>query len=452
MLYRKIESELERFYENDGKEALLIDGARQVGKTTIIRAFAQKHFDHFIEINFIKTPQAQALFQDLQDEKEFQVRLSAFVKRPLLSAKTLIFFDEVQRCPEVVTYIKFLVEAGHYYYILSGSLLGVELKNLRSAPVGYLREITMYPLDFEEFCLANGITHDVFGQMKKSFTNQTAVDEIIHTTIMKLFKLYLVVGGMPAAVQMYLDTHDIQEVIRIQQSIIIEYKRDIAQYDPSLKMRLTEILELIPAELNKKNKRFYVGDMKNGDRFDRMSNSFIWLKEAGVALPSHSVEEPKIPLLLSKTSNLFKLFLNDVGLLASMYMDGIQLKLLTGELEINFGAIYENFAAQELKAHGIEPYYFNSKKQGEVDFMVEYNGSVLPLEIKSGKDYKRHSALTNLLGNSDYSIPQAWVMTNDNVSTDGKIIYYPIYFLMFLHRNTMPEKMIYDVDLSALKH
>jgi hypothetical protein len=217
-------------------------------------------------------------------------------------------------------------------------------------------------------------------------------------------------------------------------------------------MRLTEILELIPAELNKKNKRFYIGDMKNGDRFDRMNNSFIWLKEAGVALPSHSVEEPKIPLLLSKTSNLFKLFLNDVGLLASMYMDGIQLKLLTGELEINFGAVYENFAAQELKAHGIEPYYFNSKKQGEVDFMVEYNGSVLPLEIKSGKDYKRHSALTNLLGNSDYSIPQAWVMTNDNVSTDGKIIYYPIYFLMFLHRNTMPDKMIYDIDLSGLKH
>ena len=451
MLYRKIESELERFYESKGQEALLIDGARQVGKTTIIRAFAQKHFDHFIEINFIKTPQANALFQDLQDENEFQVRLSAFIKRPAPPTKTLIFFDEVQRCPEVVTYIKFLVEAGHYYYILSGSLLGVELKNLRSAPVGYLREISMYPLDFEEFCLANGMTHDVLERLKESFIKQTTVDNVIHMALMKLFRLYLVVGGMPAAIQAYLDTHDIQEVVRIQQSIITEYKRDIAQYDPSLKMRLTEILELIPAELSKKNKRFYVGDMENGDRFDRLSNSFIWLKEAGVALPSHSVEEPKIPLLLSKTSNLFKLFLNDVGLLASMYMDGIQLKLLTGELEINFGAVYENFAAQELKAHGFEPYYFNSKKQGEVDFMVEYNGSVLPVEIKSGKDYRRHSALTNLLNNADYSIPQAWVMTNDNVSSDGKIIYYPIYFLMFLHRNTMPEKMIYNIDLSSLK-
>jgi hypothetical protein len=209
---------------------------------------------------------------------------------------------------------------------------------------------------------------------------------------------------------------------------------------------------LIPAELNKKNKRFYVGDMENGDRFNRINNSFIWLKEAGVALPSHSVEEPKIPLLLSKSSNLFKLFLNDVGLLASMYMDGIQLKLLSGELEINFGAIYENFAAQELKAHGFEPYYFNSKKQGEVDFVVEYNGSVLPLEIKSGKDYTRHSALTNLLDNVDYAIPKAWVMTNNNVFSAGKITYYPIYFLMFLHHNPMPEKMIYNLDLSNLKN
>ena len=452
MLYRTIEAELERFYANKRQEALLIDGARQVGKTTIIRAFAKKHFDHLIEINFIKTPQANALFQDLQDENDFQVRLSAFMKRPLPHKKTLIFFDEVQLCPEVVTYIKFLVEAGHYTYILSGSLLGVELKNLRSAPVGYLRELTMYPLDFEEFCIANGIADNVLERLKESFTKQTQVDAIIHTSFMKLFQLYLVVGGMPAAVQAYLDTHDIQQVVRIQQSIITEYKRDIAQYDPSLQMRLSEILELIPAELNKKNKRFYVGDMENGDRFNRINNSFIWLKEAGVALPSHSVEEPKIPLLLSKSSNLFKLFLNDVGLLASMYMDGIQLKLLSGELEINFGAIYENFAAQELKAHGFEPYYFNSKKQGEVDFVVEYNGSVLPVEIKSGKDYTRHSALTNLLDNADYAIPKAWVMTNDNVSSVGKITYFPIYFLMFLRRNPMPEKMIYDLDLSNLKN
>ena len=191
-------------------------------------------------------------------------------------------------------------------------------------------------------------------------------------------------------------------------------------------------------------------DLNENFRFSRYENSFIWLKEAGVALPVYCVQEPEIPLLLSKSTNLFKLFLSDVGLLASMYVDGLQLKILNREKDINFGAIYENAVAQELKAHGFELYYFNSKKQGELDFVIEYQGNVLPLEIKSGKAYTRHNALDNVLKDERYAIPQALVFCNENISVAEKITYLPIYMIGFLEKEKI-EEYIYSIDLSALQ-
>lgn len=450
MLERRIKQEIRDFLDSDRKEALMVTGARQVGKTYIIRECAKEIYKNIVEINFVENQQAVKLFENITGSKDILLRLSALTDVPMIPGETLIFFDEVQECPEIVTAIKFLVEDGQYRYILSGSLLGVELKDIRSVPVGYLSILEMYPLDFREFCEANRVSQTVMDKLKECFEKKQPVDELIHEKMMELFRLYLIVGGMPAVVDAYIRTNNLKEVLRIQQGIVQLYYKDIAKYDKDNKLYLDEIFSLIPSELNNKNKRFIMKDLNENFRFSRYENSFIWLKEAGVALPVYCVQEPELPLLLSKSTNLFKLFLSDVGLLASMYVDGLQLKILSREKDINFGAIYENVAAQELKAHGFELYYFNSKKQGELDFVIEYQGNVLPLEIKSGKAYTRHNALDNVLKDERYAIPQALVFCNENISTVDKIVYLPIYMIGFLENEKIDE-YIYSIDLSALQ-
>ena len=449
MIERKVEQRLERFRQED--KALLITGARQVGKTFIIREFGKQAYQSFIEINFLEDKTAASLFENARDSRDLLLRLSAIADKPLIPGQTLIFFDEVQECPEIVTAIKFLVEEGSYRYILSGSLLGVDLKDIRSVPVGYMDIVQMYPLDFEEFALANRVSPNVIDALREAFEEKRPVDAVVHERMMALFRLYLVVGGMPAAVMKYLETNNLRDVIGEQQAIIALYKKDIARYDPEEKLYLEDIFDLIPSELNCKNKRFILKNLNENFKFSRYSNSFLWLKDAGVALPTFCVAEPTVPLRLSKSSNLFKLFLSDVGLLASMYMDHIQVKILNGEKSINFGAVYENAAAQELKAHGFDLYHFNSKKQGELDFLIERNGHVLPIEIKSGKDYNKHAALSNVLANEDYDIPEAYVFQNDNVSQTGKITYYPIYMLMFVEKQDQSGDMVYTIDLGPLQ-
>ena len=398
MIVRNIEAELRRFFQSHEKKALLVTGARQVGKTYIIEALGRQAFSSFVRINFIENKQARSLFEGAEDSDALLLRLSALAEEELIPGQTLIFLDEVQECKEIVTAIKFLVEEGSYRYILSGSLLGVDLRDIRSVPVGYMDVLEMYPLDLAEFAQANGVAPRVLDALRESFETKTPVDPVIHEKMMELFRLYLIVGG-----------------------------------------------------LNAKNKRFILKDLHDNFKFDRFRNSFLWLKDAGVALPTYSVKDPVSPLLLTKTANLFKLFLSDVGLLSAMYMDGIQLKILNREQDINFGSVYENAAAQELKAHGFDLYYFNSKKQGEVDFLVERTGQVLPLEIKSGKDYTKHAALNNLLENPAYAIPEAYVFHNGNVNVNGKITYYPIYLMMFLEHPQLPDDLIYAPDFSALQ-
>lgn len=450
MLKRKIEADLLSFYTSGQNRALLITGARQVGKTYIIRQFAKEHADSFIEINFLENPDARNLFVNTRESKDILLRLSAIADKPLIKGETLIFLDEVQECKELVTAIKFLVEDGSYRYILSGSLLGVELKDIRSIPVGYLDILEMYPLDFLEFCQANHVSERVIHSLRQCFTDRIPVDPLIHDKMLELFRLYLIVGGMPAAVDTYLKTNNLREVAQVQSGINRLYKRDIAKYDPRNKLYLEDIFNLIPSELNNRNKRFILKNLNENFKFSRYEHSFIWLKEAGVALPVYCASEPVIPLLLSKATNLFKLFLSDVGLLAAMYMDGIQLKILNREEDINFGSVYENAVAQELKAHGFDLYYFNSKKQGELDFMIEYEGNVLPLEIKSGKDYTRHAALNHVLANSAYHIQQAFVFCNENVRQEGAVTYYPIYMVAFLEKSRLKEDLIYKPDISVL--
>ncbi len=451
MISRKIDKELERFYNTDNNRALLITGARQVGKTYSIREFGKSHYKNFIELNFIENKNAQALFENATDSKDLLMRLSAIVGEKMIPGETLIFFDEIQVAKEIVTAIKFLVEDNSYRYILSGSMLGVELKNLRSVPVGFMDIAEMYPLDFEEFALANGVSNRIIDTLKDAFIKRRPIDPVIHNTMMSLFELYLIVGGMPAAVEKYLETNNLSEVLREQRSIIELYKMDISQYDPDHKLYIEEIFDLIPSELNSQNKRFILKNLNENLKFSRYENSFIWLKDAGVALPTFCVSEPRVPLKISESTNLFKLFLSDVGLLASTYMNNIQVRILNHEKDINFGAIYENVVAQELKAHGFELYYFRSKKQGELDFIIEKDGEVLPIEVKSGKDYKKHAALSNVMANEDYKIPVAYVFHNGNIEQADRVIYLPVYMLMFLSQEKETKEMIYKLNLDILK-
>ena len=395
MISRKIESKIEDFYKQNKKKALLITGARQTGKTYSIRQYGKTHFDNFIEINFLENPMAASLFENASNSKTLILQLSALTDKPLITGKTLIFFDEVQACKEIITAIKFLVDEGSYSYILSGSLLGIEMKDIRSIPVGYMDIYQMYPLDLEEFFTAVGISNNIIESLHSSFESKTEVNTLIHQKMMEVFRLYLIVGGMPAVVDKYLKTNNIQEVINEQKAIIELYKKDISQYDKNNKLYLEEIFDLIPSELNCKNKRFILKNLNENFKLSRYENSFIWLKDAGVALPTYNVTEPTYPLKLSKSSNLFKLFLSDVGLLASMYMNNIQVQILNKEKSINFGSVYENVAAQQFNALGFDLYYYNNKKNGEIDFLLERNGELLPIEIKSGKDYNKHSALNN---------------------------------------------------------
>lgn len=454
MINRKIDKEFECFHKQGRKEALLIDGARQVGKTFSIREYGKRHFEHVIEINFLKDREANGLFENVHDEKDVLTRLSAYWKGRMVPGKTLIFFDEVQECPEVVTYIKFLVDEGSYRYVLSGSLLGVELKDLRSAPVGYLREITMYPLDFEEFISALGMNGEVRGHLKDSWNGILPVDPFIHDRLKDLFRLYLVVGGMPAAVQTYLDTENIGEVVKVQKAILVEYRKDAAKYDRKHRLSIVRTLDMIPEELNDKNKRFLIADLKNRGRYDRLKDNFLWLKEAGIGLVCTSVDDPKVPLALTQDSSFFKLFMNDVGLLSAMYMDNVQYRILSGETDINNGSIYENFIAQELKAHGFELHYFQSKEVGEVDFLVVKDGKVLPIEAKSGRHYRSHAALDKLLAHDGYGIRRALVLSSGNASREAPIDYLPIYMVMFLEHDGLPPDLTYprpslDLPVSA---
>lgn len=431
------------------KTALLIEGARQIGKTFSIRQFGKK-FKTYIEINFIEQPEAISLFKDLSNTKDLLARLSLFTKQKLIKRDTLIFFDEVQICPEVITYIKFLVDEGSYNYILSGSLLGIEINDLRSVPVGYLTIKRMFPLTFREFALNLGLNSSILENLETSFKEKKPVDDFIHKKMMELFRVYLVVGGMPAAVNRYIETNNLNEVIDIQNQIVNLYKKDITQYDKNNKLAIAQIFELIAPQLNSQNKRFIIKDIKSGVNFDRYENSFLWLKDAGFALPVYNVETPKIPLKLSKSRSLFKLFMSDVGLLASEYSQGIQLKIISGDDKLNYGAIFENYIAQELTACEHDLYYYNNKKRGELDFLIEYDGEVLPIEVKSGKDYKVHRALSNIMDCGEFNLNRALIFNNSNLKVEGKLTYAPIYMAMFLKQEIKDEDSIYKIDLSEL--
>ena len=422
---------------------------RQIGKTYLIRECLKKSEYPYEEFNFIEQPELISLFETAKTTEDLITRLSVVSKNPFEKGKTIFFFDEVQECKEIITRIKFLVEDGKYRYIMSGSLLGVEMNDLRSAPVGFMEIMDMYPLSFEEFARAVGVQTSTIELLQSCFEEGKRVDEFVHGKMLDVFYLYLIIGGMPEAVAVYTETNDIKQVSQIHEKIIRLYKTDFSKYEKKYKLKLQEIYDAMASELDQKNKRFMLNNLGKGMNYEQVKDDFLWLKNAGVAIPVYNVQEPKEPLKLSESRSLFKLFFSDVGLLTSQYADEVKIRVLQKDVNINNGSLFENAAAQEFICNELTPYYFNSKKQGEVDFVLELNGKVYPVEIKSGKDYKKHSALTNILSNDDYKIKEGYIFSNGNVERDGKRIYYPIYMMMFL-KNTEMSSTIYKLDLSGI--
>lgn len=429
MIARKAYKKLLFWKNHKRKQGLLVTGARQAGKTFLIRHFASENYKNLVEINLVEDENAKTAFNSANNSTDILLMISAIAKEKLIPGETLIFIDEVQEAPEIVTAIKFLVEKSNYDFILSGSLLGVELNNIRSFPVGYLDTVTMFPLDFEEYCGAVGIPDTVFNNARKAFVSKKPVDAFLHEQLMRQFFEYLIVGGMPAVVSAFVENKNIQEVRSIQENIIRLYKKDITKYAKDDKLHIKNIYDLIPSELNKENKRFVFRNLEAGaGRYSKYQNSFLWLSDAAAALPVYQVSEAKYPLKLVKTQNLFKLFYSDVGLLTSNFMRGITLEILKKNEFVNYGALFENAVAQELRRCELELYYYNNKKRGEIDFIIENaNGDITLIEVKSGKDYKRHNALSNLLSIKNSRIKEALVLSSSNLEQTGSITYLPIY-------------------------
>lgn len=454
MLKRKAYDRLIRWKNQDHKKALCIIGARQIGKTTIVREFAEEYYENFIEINFYEEPEAMKIFSGNLDVDTIITNLTAYTRKLMEPHKTLVLFDEIQQFPNIRTAMKFLVADGRFDYIESGSLLGVNFKEVVSFPVGFEEVYKMYPMDFEEFLWANGVQQSTIDYLKKSYDTLVPVSQAVHDTMTKLFNTYIVVGGMPEAVQIYVDTHDIAKVISFQNDIITQYGHDVSQYADtnSDKQKIKAIYDAIPSQLNDKNRRFYVNALDRYAKLNRYENSFKWLSDAGVALPCYNVSAPQPPLKLNEKHSLFKLFMGDIGLLCAACMENIQFDILNGNLEINMGSILENAMAQELHSNGFDLFYYDSSKIGEVDFVIQNGVGIELLEIKSGKEYRKHKALDNILSVSEWSFRKAMVFCRDNIQSEGKIIYLPWYMIMFVKPHEQPESMIYKIDLDGLNN
>ena len=432
MLKRKAMSQFEDWLRHRTKQALLVTGARQVGKTYLVREFAKLHWENVVEINFYENSAAARAVVAATSSSELFLRLSAFANAPMVPGKTVIFLDEIQECKNAVTAIKFLMERADYDYILSGSMLGVELKGIASAPVGYLSTVAMYPLDFEEFCWANGLSDEVVGEVFASFEEGRAVDEFVHARMRDLLHRYLICGGMPDPLQAFVKSDDVGQARLLQAAIVDQYRYDIAKYAGDRARVVRRIFDLMPSEISRQDKRFVVRDVDGDSHFDRYDNDFMWLSDANVALPAYNVTEPRYPLRTNYESSRFKLFSSDVGILTYQCGMDVVRDLLAERADINYGALYENFVAQELKAHGFDLAYFKNRSIGELDFVVQSQGRVVPIEVKSGKGYKRHSALSRALITPNYGIERAVVLHEGNVEQLGRVLYLPAYMAMCL--------------------
>ena len=442
MLFRKIASIIEQHLLSDSKKIMLIDGARQIGKTYIIRYVGQKCFENFIEINMIEDSVGDRLFANTKTLDDFYLQVSMLAGDKMKAKEnTLIFLDEIQAYPQLLTLLKFLQQDNRFTYIASGSLLGVTLSETTSIPMGSIRKVRMFPLDFEEFLYANGLNEFAINALRRKFEKQESLDEAMHAKIMDLFRKYLLVGGLPDAVNRYLADKNIMSVREVQREIHEYYAADASKYDEARKLKIRRVFDLIPSNMENKKKRVIAQSIesKRGKTFADYQDEFEYLISAGIALNVQAISTPVFPLIESTGKNLLKLYLNDVGILSGILYGNNIRAILDDQRSINLGSVYETVVASELIAHGYHLYYYDNRNKGEVDYLVDdYESlSAVPIEVKSGKDYTVHSALNAFVSNEDYHIRKAYVLSNEReVSTNGKITYLPIYYVMFFNKSS----------------
>jgi len=455
MFYRKIAEVISEHLNSDSDKILLIDGARQVGKSFIVRYIGQTNYHNYVEINMLADRNGLGLFSHIQSIDEFYMQLSIAAKGQLGKREdTLVFLDEIQAYPELLTLLKFLREDNRYTYIASGSMLGIALKKTVSVPIGSIRQIHMYPMDFEEFLIANGISKEVIARLNRCYTEKESIPSSIHQKMLRLFKYYLICGGMPDAVKAFVDEQNIIKMRSIQLEIHDYYAIDASQYDKENGLKIRAVYSSIPSLMENRKKRVIVKNIENkkGKTFDDYKDEFEYVTTSGIALDVKAIPTPVFPLTQSSEKNLLKLYLNDPGILtAILYGNNIN-AILNDELSINLGSVYESVVASELKAHGFDLYYYDNRKKGEVDFLVDnyVDLSVLPIEVKSGKDYAVHASLDRFLENSDYSVNYAYVFSNSGeIHTENKITYYPIYMCMFIEKATRNSLSVTPVQIEV---
>lgn len=438
MLYRKIESLIEEHLKSGSKKVLLIDGARQVGKTFIVSHVGKKLFKNYIEINMVTDSMGAKLFANTSTIEDFYLQVSMIAGDKMGNRKdTLIFIDEIQVYPHLLTLLKFLAQDNKFTYVASGSLLGVTLSETTSIPMGSIRKVRMFPLDFEEFLYANGMNSTAIASLKSKYERLEALDEATHNKMMDLFHKYLLVGGLPDAVNTYLETKNIQKVREVQRETHDYYAADASKYDAEKKLKIRRIYDLIPSNMENKKKRVVAQNIeeKKGKTFTDYQDEFDYLISAGIALNVQAISNPVFPLIESSGKNLLKLYLNDVGILTSILYGNNINAIMDDNRSINLGSVYESVVASELIAHGHNLFYYDNRSKGEVDYLIDdYDSlSVVPIEVKSGKDYTVHSALNGFVKNEDYHIKKAIVVSNERtIKTNGKIVYLPVYFAMFI--------------------
>lgn len=433
MLRRKIEKLLEGWKKKKDKLPLVVEGMRQVGKTTSIRMFAQKHYQTIYEINFFEHPELKAIFDGALDLDTILKNLSfAFPSIRFSEGSTLLFLDEIQDAPKARTSLKFLARDRRFDVIASGSLLGINYSEVPSFPVGYTESINMTGLDFEEYLWAIGIGEELIDVLRASFDHFSPVDPFIHDRMLMLFSEYIVVGGMPAVVASYAEHRDYNRVLSIQRSIVSDFRRDIAKYaDPDEKTKIASIFSSLPRQLAKDYKKFQYSAVEKGSGARKYGGALFWLRDAGIVSFCNNLSRLELPLSGFKIENEFKVYLNDTGLLVSMYEDGTAARIISGELGIFKGAIYENIIAETLMKNGFPLFYFSPSSHLEIDFIISHSDALTLLEVKSGENTKSKS-LKSTLGNPKYQIERAIRFSRRNVGKEEGIVSYPLYMAFML--------------------
>lgn len=444
MLRRKADAAFESWFSKTRKKALFVEGARQVGKTTTIRQFCATHYENVVEINFIKKPMAKQAFDGNLDADTIILNLSAMGYGPFVKGRTIIFLDEIQDCPNARTAIKFLVEDASYDYIESGSLLGINYKDnkgehedsvegdIASLPVGAEETLSMFPLDFEEFLWACGIAESVIDTLRKSFQTSMPLPEFIHTQMMERFRQYLVVGGLPEIVDTFVNNRDFSLTTKAQHDLIVGYRRDITKYAQKDKALVRAIFDSIPFQLAKQDKRFILSELEKGASRRKYADPTQWLIDAGMAYYAINVNSFDLPFANNSNPKLFKLYSLDPGIVCHMSIQGRQFEVMSGLININEGALAENFVAAELAKKSKPLFYYDKKSKHELDFLLSDSDGVHIVEVKSGDNFTSHASLDYAMENEGARISYATVLCKSNLYCKDGVRYLPLYMAMFL--------------------